>query len=90
MKSSPSQSMRGSSDILASVDCHLAIQRKDDVLTIIQTKLRQDEEMKPFKINIISDGGDVRLEFGGEIDEVQTKKVDFQEAMLEMKIVVLL
>jgi len=81
LKSSPSQSMRGSSDILASVDCHLSVQRKNEELIIDQTKLRQEEEMKPFKLNIISDDDIVRLEYSGEIDAVQTKKENFQEAI---------
>jgi RecA-family ATPase len=82
----PSQDMRGSSDILASVDCHLAVERKpkEDYLTITQTKLRQGEEMKPFKLNIINDDNEIRFEYAGEVDEIQNKKADCKEAIKEV------
>ena len=85
-RSNPSQDMRGSSDILASVDCHLAVERKtkDEYLTITQTKLRQGEEIKPFKLNVINDENEIRFEFAGEVDEVQTKKADIKEAVKDI------
>lgn len=85
-RSNPSQEMRGSSDILASVDCHLAIDRKpkEDLIIVNQTKLRQGEEMKPFKLNIINDENELKLEFAGEVDEVQNKKSDFKEAIKDI------
>lgn len=79
--SNPSQDMRGSSDILAAVDCHLAIERKDEVVIITQTKLRQGEEIRPFKLNIINDESELRFEFAGEVDEEQTKKADWKESI---------
>ena len=82
----PSQDMRGSSDILASVDCHLAVNRKskEDQIIVTQTKLRQGEEIKPFKLNIISDDDELRLEFAGEVDEVQNKKENIKEAIKDI------
>ncbi len=84
--SNPSQDMRGSFDILASVDCHLAIDRKfkEDLITVHQTKLRQQEEMKPFKLNVISDETEFKLEFAGDVDEVQSKKSDIKEAVKDI------
>jgi len=84
--SNPSQDMRGSSDILASVDCHLAINRnaKEDLITVNQTKLRQQEEMKPFKLNVISDENEFKLEFAGDVDEIQSKKSDIKEAVKDI------
>lgn len=79
--SNPSQDMRGSSDILAAVDCHLAIERKDEAVTITQTKLRQGQEIRPFKLNIIKDDNELRFEFAGEVDEEQTKKADWKESI---------
>ena len=81
MQSNPSQDMRGSSDILASLDCHLAIERKEGHLIIRQTKLRQGEEMRPFKLNIINDEQELRLEYGGEPDETKTKKMEAEAAV---------
>lgn len=82
--SNPSQDMRGSSDILAAVDCHLAVERKDDYLLIIQTKLRQGEEAKTFKLNIISEEDEFRFEFAGEVEEEKTKKANFKEAIKDI------
>jgi archaellum biogenesis ATPase FlaH len=86
IRSNPSQDMRGSSDILASVDCHLAIERKhkEEILTVTQTKLRQGEETRPFKLNIINDDSEFKLKFAGEVDEIQDKKSDTKEAIKEI------
>lgn len=83
-KSSPSQNMRGSSDILASVDCHIAVERKEDHLVLTQTKLRQGEEAKPFRVNIFKTENEIRYEYGGDIDEAQNKKADLKEAINEV------
>lgn len=83
-RANPSQDMRGSSDILASVDGHLAIERKDEFLTVNQTKLRQSEEIKPFRLNIINDEEGFSFEFAGELDEVLSKKTDFQKAIISL------
>ncbi len=80
-RSNPSQDMRGSSDIFASVDCHLAVEKKDDFLLITQTKLRQEEEVKPFKLQIVSDENEQKYVYAGEVDEVQNKKEEFKEAI---------
>jgi archaellum biogenesis ATPase FlaH len=82
--SSPSQDMRGSSDILAAVDSHLAVERKDNFLVVNQTKLRQEEEILPFKLNIISETNEFRFEFAGEVDEEKTKKADMKQAIKDI------
>lgn len=53
-----SQDMRGSSDLLASVESHIALQRKSGERTVIvtQTKLRDSEETKPFQLELLPDG----------------------------------
>lgn len=80
-----SQDMRGSSDILAAVDCHLAVDRKNDDLVIIhQTKLRQGEEVKPFQLNVIREESEWKFEFAGEIEEEKTKQADFREAIKDL------
>lgn len=50
----PSQAMRGSSDILASVDCHLALKRisGSNILNLTQTKVRTSAELEPFDIDV--------------------------------------
>lgn len=82
--SNPSQDMRGSSDILAAVDCHLAIDRKEETVTITQTKSRQSEELKPFRLNVVQDEGELHFEFSGEVDEEKNKKTDFKEAIKDL------
>ncbi|MEI6810948.1 MAG: AAA family ATPase [Candidatus Nomurabacteria bacterium] len=71
------QSMRGSSDILAVVDCHITVEKKKDEenrLIIRQTKLRQDEALKPFEINIINgEHGPSGFEYVGDFDEKKMK-----------------
>lgn len=86
----PSQEMRGSSDILASVDCHIGVEKKakEGFITVTQTKLRQAKEMKPFNLNIINDSDSLRFEYAGEVDEVLTKREECKvaiKALLEEK-----
>lgn len=58
--------MRGSSDILASVDCHLAMTRVDgNRLTITQTKVRIAEEHKPVDIEVASTENTFEFTFNG-------------------------
>ena len=80
------QSMRGSSDILASVDSHLALERKvkDDYITVTQTKNRLEPESKPFKLGIRSEEQSFEFEYLGEVDEAQTKKEDCQELIKDI------
>ncbi|MBI4185486.1 AAA family ATPase [Candidatus Berkelbacteria bacterium] len=73
--------MRGSSDILAAVDCHIAIERDHEAntLTLNQTKLRSAEELKPFTVSIIK-GEVLELVYGAEVN-LQTNK---QEEAIEV------
>ena len=82
---SPSQEMRGSSDILASVDCHLTIERKTkEQITVTQTKLRHQEEMSAFTLNIIEENEELTLEYGGNVDPEKTKREVCQDAILSL------
>ncbi len=76
----PSQlgnSLRGSSDILAAVDSHLSLDRKDDIITVHQTKLRQGVEIKPFEIKMTEVDEKINIEF---VRESQPNKVKMEEA----------
>lgn len=86
LSNNPSQSMRGSSDILASVDCHLAVERnqKEGHITIRQTKLRHSEEARPFQLNVIADDTSFKFEYAGELDESQDKLDECKEAIKEI------
>ncbi len=83
---SPSQALRGSSDILASVDCHIAIERKqkEGIINVRQTKLRNREEITPFKVNVISENDSLVFEYAGELDEAEDKKDNCKELIREL------
>jgi len=61
------QSIRGSSDIIASVDSHLAVDRREENITISQTKMRLQKELKPFRatLGLTADGKQI-FEYQGE------------------------
>ncbi|MFA5644468.1 MAG: AAA family ATPase [Patescibacteria group bacterium] len=63
---STSDLMRGSSDILASIDCHMQIKHKDNRLTITQTKNRISQELKPFTINVRKEDNKIFFDYSGE------------------------
>lgn len=86
----PGQSMRGSSDILAAVDCHITLEKKrdeEDRLILKQTKLRPDEVLKPFEVKILKESfvnGKAcpsGFEYVGEHDEMKKKVEEVAEAV---------
>ncbi len=80
------QSMRGSSDILAAVDCHITVEKKrdeEDRLIIKQTKLRQAEILKPFELKITKgELGPSGFEYSGDYDEKKLKAEEVSEALV--------
>ncbi|MCC6323467.1 AAA family ATPase [Candidatus Nomurabacteria bacterium] len=80
------QSMRGSSDILAAVDCHITIEKnrdEKDHLIISQMKLRQGEVMHPFKVEIIKgESGPSDFIYTGQHDEKKKKAEEITSNML--------
>jgi putative DNA primase/helicase len=79
-----SQSLRGSSDILAAVDTHLAVEydKEENTLTFFQTKMRVAEAHNPFTVDISSDATSMHLGFTGEADMKKLKADEAQEAIL--------
>lgn len=80
--------LRGSSDILAAIDSHLAI-RKDphdkQRLYFEQTKLRLDTEVEPFIITVIDDFSSVKFEYSGpNIGDNAKKKKEIREMILKI------
>lgn len=86
MKSSASNRLRGSSDILAAVDCHISVKRdKEDKnkLIVEQSKLRSDRELDIFEVSLKEDGGGkLALEYLGEYSEAATKKEMAKELII--------
>ncbi|MDP3729175.1 MAG: AAA family ATPase [bacterium] len=81
----PSQSMRGSTDIGAAVDCHLSVEMRDGRLLIHQNKLRVAKQLKPFSITIdFSENEKLTMEYGGEIAEKEHKSDAVKEVILEI------
>lgn len=80
-----SENLRGSSDILAAVDCHLAVDKLEDGIKITQTKLRQQQSIKPFKIKLESlpeSEDKVKFVYLGEVEEDKIKKEDAKGVIL--------
>ena len=80
--SSVGEAMRGSGDLLAACDVHIAINRNKNVVTISQSKNRYCEEMTPIKAKFVTTGEKSWFEFL----EYQKSK---DEKMDEMRRVVL-
>ncbi|MGA2910490.1 MAG: AAA family ATPase [Candidatus Microgenomates bacterium] len=72
-KKTTAESMRGSSDILASVDSALAVEANEGIIKVTQTKLRQDMPISPFKLKVDSVTDRVSFIYEGEIDEEKEK-----------------
>lgn len=83
----PSQDMRGSSDILAAVDCHLSLKRNREnkqTITVTQTKVRFMQEIEPFEMEVISTDERVKFEYAGLSDFVETKRAKTTNAIKEL------
>lgn len=79
-RSNASQDIRGSSDIVAQVDCHLAVDRKpgNATVTIQQSKLREAPEMATFTVKFQSDGTVGSFEYAGSTKVGQSKRSELK------------
>ena len=78
----PAQDMRGSSDILAAVDCHLALTRYDNNrLVLTQTKVRFAEEHEPVEIDVESSQNELSFRYVGTIKPSESKKAKTMSAI---------
>ena len=80
-----SQEMRGSSDILASVDCHLAVSREraSKQIVISQTKVRTTEELPPIEVEIKSDYKKFIFSYAGSLEPVISVKTRLYNSILK-------
>ena len=83
---SPSGVMRGSSDILAAVDCHMALGRNSgsEYVTIKQTKNRYTFELSPFKVKFSSNNDISGFEFVGEKKSRSSERNSIRNAILSI------
>lgn len=64
-----SNEMRGSSDILAAVDSHIGVVRKDKwYLKFDQTKQRYDVELEPFEVKVQADDNTFAFDYLGTLN----------------------
>jgi archaellum biogenesis ATPase FlaH len=77
--------LRGSSDILASVDSHLAVTKKgDDVVIVEQAKLRIKKEIKPFELTLREGTEKTYFEYLGATNEVKNAEESAKKIVLEI------
>ena len=80
--------MRGSTDILASIDSHLIVEKTSNgQLKIEQNKNRYDEEVKPFTLNIETDTTEYfRFEYSGEAKIKVSKEYEAKQHIANLLI----
>lgn len=78
-----SQSLRGSSDILAAVDAQISVQKENKMLKFTQNKLRDAEELKPFMVIVNTTDTSLGFEYDGENVQTVKKKEKAQNLILE-------
>lgn len=80
----PSGDMRGSSDILAAVDCHLAVHRdkNSEYVEIRQTKNRYERELSPFKLRFTEAKGYSEFQFVGTIQTKDERRGYLKQAII--------
>lgn len=85
IRSGVGNEMRGSSDILASVDSHIGITRKDKwYLTFDQTKQRYALELDPFEVKVSADEETFSFEFLGSVKPQASSAEMLREAIDEL------
>lgn len=79
------EQMRGSSDILAFLDCQLSVvkNKKDNIIEMTQNKLRITMEQKPFKIGVENNEDKIVFFYLGEGDS-QIKKKEASSAIINI------
>ena len=77
IKISAQNRLRGSSDILASVDAHIAVKKDNQdksKILVEQAKLRSAKEVDPFEVKVNEDDEKIRFEYLGVCAEKISKK----------------
>ena len=77
--------MRGSSDILAAIDSHIGVIRKDKwYLYFDQTKQRYDVELDPFEVKVSVDDMSFRFEYLGAVRSSIDKSEILRTAVVQL------
>jgi predicted ATP-dependent serine protease len=72
-KNSSRYEMRGSSDILAAVDCHISLKRNGDQLVVEQTKQRYAKELSPFDVEVTDEDDNFTFKYLGSNEDMKTQ-----------------
>lgn len=85
-KNSGTNSVRGSTDIFASLDFHLGIKRNSDGLTVQQHKLRVQQELQPFNVDLVCGitNSDIAFKYAGVDTSRQDRLEEIMESMKTM------
>lgn len=79
----PGHAMRGSSDILAALDSHIAVKRDESrAVELTQTKSRGAEELKPFRVAIGLENHRFEFDYEGEAEKPRPKREEVREAVI--------
>ncbi len=84
----PSGDMRGSSDILAAVDCHIALSRQSngEYVLVQQTKNRYMPELKPFKLRFAEQNERSQFQFIETLTTKDDRRNELKAAILKQLI----
>lgn len=85
-KNSGTNSVRGSTDIFASLDFHLGIKKNSDGLIMQQHKLRVQQELQPFNVELECGitNSDINFKYGGVDTSRQDRLEEIMESMKTM------
>ena len=72
-KGSTRYEMRGSSDILAAVDCHIALKRDGDLVTVEQTKQRYAKELPAFDVQVVDESEEFVFQYLGSNEDTKLR-----------------
>lgn len=76
--------LRGSSDILAAIDSHIGVNRKDNLyLTFTQDKQRYDVELDPFQVKVNVDDDGFQFEYLGLFRKPADKSAILYSAVID-------
>lgn len=82
-----SGNLRGSSDILAAIDCHIAVKanKESKIISLSQKKMRISKELEPFNVDITTDGKEkISFVYNGMAVENKTKMSEAQTKILDL------
>lgn len=81
---SPSSEMRGSSDILAAIDCHISLKKDGTRLVLTQSKSRLAQELQPIELEVNGDDDTVEFRFIGSLEAHISKREKLERSIIDL------